>query len=427
MPSPPSTLSRSSFYNGSRTPSRRLSVPSGASPYQPVNHGMTYPPQYYNAMPGAPMSGYSNTSSLVASPTSSVFSHSRRESDVGDGDWRRRTWHPGTHSNYAPRPATSGLSYHQTPDDAAPTMSSQPAASQVTRLPGIESFDHAPPPAAVAPPRNVTSPMQVDQHGRPMSFGSPPEGGPVQGQDERRPSAWEAGLHQNLNRLEIGSNAAPSWHQHSRSLSNSSRPTTAPHTGFPQQHYQGVPQPLQPPAEIRQGPYDSPNNHRDRGTKRQAWYGGPLAPHQASQPILIGHRTSPESNSSDGVPTPSTSQGREMHPAIRHANGMIEMQPPSTVPSSVLSEEQQHMMQAHYQDSKPEPIRADSGFHSYPHPQPLPGGQQMPPTYVMHSGHDVHMHHSYAQAAPRQSNDMGRLEALVAVATSENRAVEHRS
>ena len=177
---------------------------------------------------------------------------------------------------------------------------------------------------------------------------------------------------------------------------------------------------LQPPAEIRLGQDEAPMGERERSNKRQAWYGGPIAASvpQGSQPIMIAHRTSPESSSSDGVPTPSTSHGREMHPAIRHANGLVEMQPPG----SVLTEEQQRMMQAHYNNSKPEPIRADSGFHSY-----VNAHGQITPTYTLHSGHDMHMNHGFMQAPPRPNNDMGRLEALVAVATSENRAVEHGS
>ncbi|KAL1311014.1 hypothetical protein AAFC00_001232 [Neodothiora populina] len=419
MPSPPSTLSRSSFYNGTRTPSRRLSVPSGSSMYQQSSHGATYPPPYYGQLPASSsVPGFSHAN-VVASPTSSVFSHGRRESDA-ELEWRRRTWHPGTNPNYAPRPATSGLSYHQTPDDAAPAMSSQPAASQVTRLPGIESFDHAPPPPGAAPKNSATSPPQGVSHSRSLSYASV---GESVGQEERRPSAWEAGLQQNLNRLEIGPSAPPrgSWHQHSKSLSYI-RPTTAPHLGYPQQTYQqAAPPALQAPAEIRQPSYEAQPIRRDSMHKRHAWYGasGPGL-QQGSQPIPIGHRTSPESISSDGVPTPSTSQGREMHPAIRHANGMIEMQPRSSAPNSMTAEEQHRMMQGHYQ-YKPEPIRADSGFHAYPHP-----AGQMPTTYVMHSGHDAQTQHEYHEATPRSNNDMGRLEALVAVATSENRAVEHR-
>lgn len=42
-------------------------------------------------------------------------------------------------------------------------------------------------------------------------------------------------------------------------------------------------------------------------------------------------------------------------------------------------------------------------------------------TYALQAGHDPRLAVNYAQPP---SNDMGRLEALVAVATSENRAAE---
>ena len=51
-----------------------------------------------------------------------------------------------------------------------------------------------------------------------------------------------------------------------------------------------------------------------RRNKRQGWYGGPVAEGT--------HRPSPEdSGSSDGVPTPGTSQVTEFHPVIMGANG----------------------------------------------------------------------------------------------------------
>src|SRR6185295_15579558 len=96
-------------------------------------------------------------------------SDSRRDSNA-DADWRRRTWHPGTYTG--PRPATSGLGYYQTPDALRPTFTSQPAASQTTRLPGIESFDHAPP--LLSLPRRQLSPMQIDSPpARPLTYHAP--------------------------------------------------------------------------------------------------------------------------------------------------------------------------------------------------------------------------------------------------------------
>lgn len=47
--------------------------------------------------------------------------------------------------------------------------------------------------------------------------------------------------------------------------------------------------------------------------------------------------------------------------------------------------------------------------------------EQPPQMYALQAGHDPRFAAEYSQPA---SNDMGRLEALVAVATSENRAAE---
>lgn len=66
--------------------------------------------------------------------------------------------------------------------------------------------------------------------------------------------------------------------------------------------------------------------------------------------------------------------------------------------------------------------RTDSGYQTYMQAQ----GQQLPQTYALQSGHDPRFAQSNYSQAP--NNDMAKLEALVAVATSEgNRAVEHRS
>ena len=48
-----------------------------------------------------------------------------------------------------------------------------------------------------------------------------------------------------------------------------------------------------------------------------------------------------------------------------------------------------------------------------------------PHTYALQAGHDARFAQTNYEQAPK--NDMAKLEALVAVATSENRAVEHRS
>ncbi|KAK8206703.1 Up in starvation [Zalaria obscura] len=418
----PSALSRSSYYNGSRTPGRRLSVPSGAHPSQMHQGGPIYPPPpavFFSPMASSTASNFSPGSSVFANPTSSVFSQGRRDSDA-DLEYRRRTWHPGTYAGYVARPATSGLTYHSTPDDTRPALAAQPAASQVTRLPGIESFDHAPPPPA--PQRQLSSPMQVESR-QPVYSGPMDSSAP--GPDDRRAHpGWEAGLHQNLTKLEIANATPPkegqNWIEHARLQHGSShqRSISASSSSYPQQQMYVVAPNSTPSVAMDPSRADQP-----RQNKRKAWYGGPVGapqPPTGSQPIMIAQpRTSPEdSGSSDGVPTPSTSQGHELHPAILHANGMIEMQPPGTT----LTEEQQKTVQAY---AKPTPTRADSGFQSYVSGS-TPGLSQghIP---VMQAGRDIHLQ-PFSQPPPaRPANDMGRLEALVAVATSENRAVEHRT
>ncbi|KAK4545083.1 hypothetical protein LTR36_003634 [Oleoguttula mirabilis] len=376
MASPNSTLSRSSFYNGARHApgQRRLSVPSAAHPYQNLG-GTTYPPVYFSPIPSGTSATFSQSGSMFGSPTTSVFSHGRRDSEA-ELEYRRRTWHPGTYSGYYQRPATSGLSYHQTPDDHRPAPSGQPAASQVTRLPGIESFDHAPSTTA----RQLPSPMMTDT--RPSSSHR----------------ASDAGLHQGITRLDIAAANAPvdgQW--------QAAPPATAGQPGY---FSQQQPATVAPQFIHHQHSASMPEPVTPRKHKRQGWYGGPV---QAQQPNYASHRPSPEdSGSSDGVPTPSTSQGTEYHPIIVNPNGVVE-----TYPSGGVMTQEQKVPHAH----NPEPVRADSALQSYHQPP----SQH---TYALQAGHDPRYPPNYQHSA---NNDMGRLEALVAVATSENRAVEHRS
>ncbi|KAK5743423.1 Up in starvation [Elasticomyces elasticus] len=359
--SPPSAsaLSRSSFYNGARHApgQRRLSVPSAAQAYQNAT-GNTYPPAYFSPIPSGSSMAFSQNGSMFGSPTTSIFSHGRRDSEA-ELEYRRRTWHPGTYSGYAQRPATSGLSYHQTPDDQGPAPSTQPAASQVTRLPGIESFDHGPSPGS----RPQPSPMMIDA--RPSS--------------SHRSS--DAGLHQNLTRLDITAANAPVEGQWQVAQQSQAAPPPGyfPHqavtTVAPQfihhHHSSSMPEPVTP-----------------RRNKRQGWYGGPVQAQQLGPP---SQRPSPES--SDGVPTPSATQGTEYHPVIVGPNGVMEAYPQGAV---VAADQQLHKMQPPQQH-----------------------------TYTFQAGLDPRYTANFNHQA--QSHDMGRLEALVAVATSEGAAVENRS
>ncbi|OQN99719.1 hypothetical protein B0A48_14489 [Cryoendolithus antarcticus] len=369
---------RSSFYNGARH-SRRLSVPL-ASMYQNPG-GSSYPAGYFSPVLGPPQPASPQNNSIYSSPTSSVFSYGRRDSET-DLEFRRRTWHSGTYSGYTQRPATSGLMYGQTPDEPRPALSQQQAASQVTRLPGIESFDHA--------ARLQSSPMMVDASPRPTS--------------SHRPS--DAGLYQNLTRLDIASANAPP--QEGQYANQSAVPM---HPGYFTNQVGAGPQPYPQPIAAPQS--EQPTT--PRRAKRQGWYGGPV------NPATLSGRPSPEdSSSSDGVPTPLNQQNLEYNPVIVNAGDA----PPSHL---VNTAQDPKVLSSNITASyKPEPARTDSGFQSF---APVPGvpmsmqQQQQQPTqqgYVMQSDHGG----AYPQAEQQRAGDMGRLEALVAVATREDRAVE---
>ena len=378
MASPASTISRSSFYNGARH-GRRLSVPSAQMQYQNPGGNMYAQPMYMSPLPSGSSATFSQNGSMFGSPTSSIFSHGRRDSEA-EMDYRRRTWHSGTYGNYAQRPATSGLSYHQTPDDQRPAFSGQPAASQasnVTRLPGIESFDHAPPTNS----RQPTSPMVMASSPRPPSSG--------------RPS--DAGLHQNLTRLDITAANVPSEAQWQMQQQQQQAPQPVYHQQQPatiapqsmHQHSASMPEPITP-----------------RKNKRQGWYGGPLTPTN----VHGMQRPSPEdSGSSDGVPTPGTSQGTEYHPVI--VNPGEPQYPPHhhhQHQAGMVAEDQHQKV--HFTSTKPEPARTDSGYQPYGQPPP-PHHQHQ--TYALQSGQDPRFPPRVQQQA---SSDMSGLEALVAAA-----------
>lgn len=398
MQSPVST-SRPVSWAGPPPQGRRLSISSTGNPFSgPPGQGPAPPPPYMTPLQSSTNSTFSGQSSMYASPTASHFSESRRDSNA-DADWRRRTWHPGTYSG--PRPATSGLGYHQTIDAPRPSYTSQPAASQTTRLPGIESFDYAPPPLSL--PRRQPSPMQVDPPARPLTYHAPVEHTPNRGHEKRTSISWD------IDRLKIASPNPPreQWGQYP-THSSTGRPTTAPHGYFSQrQPPPNVPQPIQVPS------MESPRSSQDqpvtpRKNKRQAWYNGPLA-----QPQRAMQRTSPEdSSSSEGVPTPGTMA--EYHPAIMHSNGFVEVMPPgtsveeykATSPSSIM--ERPHPLHAHQYQPYHSHSLSNSGYRPQREPErgSIPFGQPLPQT---------------------SANDMRRLEALVAVATGEQQAVENRS
>jgi C2H2 transcription facotor len=443
LQSPISTVPRGLAY-GSRTPGRRLSVPS-SNPFQVPPGNNTYPPPYITPLTSTPGPA-SGQSSIFASPTSSGFG-SRRESatSAADNDWRRRTWHPGTQTGLGQRPGASGLSFFRTPDSPHPSpLPSQNPSGQVTRLPGIESFDHVPPQPSFG---RQPSPMQLDPPSQPPQ--QIQEQKPRVSEPHRRHAphvSWDMGINRGLNKLDLANATPPketqAWNQYPNAPPVNvvmSRQGTTPNPGFQpqQQHSAPVPRPIQPPPPNGERLRFSDQPTTPRKNKRHAWYNGPIQhqPYQSS----VGLRTSPEdSSSSEGVPTPSTQS--EYQPAIVHSNGFIEQQhpppgyhveaqqkmaaaatphpPASQPPMQVLGEYrtgpvqgvQSLPQQAHHAAFALQSVQQQQ----QPSPSPLanltPQHQHQPPPQPIH-------HQSPPQ--PAAFGDMRRLEALVAVATGE--------
>jgi hypothetical protein len=410
LQSPLSSTSRPVSWSGAVPSGRRLSVPSSGNPF--TGPPGPFVPSFITPLPSSTSSTFSGRSSVYASPTVSNFPESRRESNA-EADWRRRTWHPGTFAG--PRPATSGLGYYQNLDSPRPSFTSQPAASQTTRLPGIESFDHAPPLPSV--PRRQPSPMLVDTPPRPVTYHAPIDPPTIFKHGKRTSISWE--LQKGINNLEIASPIPPreQWLQYQNNpvQSTNPRPTTAPH----QLQSGGPPHLTQvTPTELPRGSHDPPAT--PKRNKRQGWYNGPLIPpvQVHTQPPAYTQtqsgyiqRTSPEdSSSSEGAPTPSNSTMTEYHPAIVHSNGYVEPQLPRA------SIEQKPLPQGSIMD-RPHPIHSQyQQYHTHNisgyRPQREP--ERTPVVYDQFS----------QPLSPPASNDMRRLDTLVAVATAESHAVD---
>lgn len=308
MTSPIASNARPGAFFGSRTHARRLSVPSGPNPYQ-----NQYPPGYhpgYMHQMGPPSTQGSANSSLFSSPTSTTFPIAPGQQMSPGEDWRRRTWHASTYPagnyNYG-RPATSGLTYSQTPDAPQPAHAQHAtaAAGHAPRLPGIESFDHVQH-RSYTPPRRQPSPMQIDPNLTNAPAQDPRSRQGHVSWDGQRPSQYPE--------LDERGQATGSWGQQTlNEIQNVgmryNEPPRHADMGPPPPSNMSVQQHQQLAREALEG---QPSAQR---SKRQAWYGGPTPT-----------RTSPEdSSSSDGVPTPGMTSV-EVHPMIMPSSGYIEPQ-----------------------------------------------------------------------------------------------------
>lgn len=418
MQSPISSHSRTaSLYAGHRTPGRRLSVPSVGNPFQSP-HGNSYGPPALGPMNSSNMGAFSPSSTMISSPTTSTtgsIAWSRRESvsSAADDALRRRTWHPDTSNftNFTSRLQNVTAANYYSPGPPPPPSqvvpsNAQPLPQQNTmRLPGIESFDPLPRP--VTPIRRQPSPMMIDNPSRAPMPQSQPE--PYQ----ERPSSqqWDMGINRNLNNLNIAQTPptdAASW------ASDTQRAVQA-------QAEQSRMQQQQPAVRFEESPYSArtqPNSAYHQHTisappitpkeaKRHGWYHGPVSvvhttsPAQHHDPRI--QRTSPEDSSSSegGIPgTPSTSSVAEFNPSIMHSNGWVENRNGGSFPAQ--------------QDPRAAP--APNGYTSYA-PQ---NGTETAYTYTPGQAPPQIMQARMQGQVPKNTDsNMLRLEALVAVATSE--------
>jgi len=301
--SPGSSHSRShSMYaGGSRTPGRRLSVPSGGNPFQsphgPAARGPVFGASALNSSNAGAFSP--SQSSLLSSPTTSTTAWSRRDSmsSVVDEGWRRRTWHPDSHYNGASRLSQVITPSHFPPDTVTlppPNSGLQPA--QPMRLPGIESFDemtrHAP------PPRNP-SPMMIDSEvPRPpaqFQHGEPPAEDPARARDHA--NQWDMNLHRGLNRLDISTppkDSAGTWaseaNQALQARAEQARVRFEPEV----KTMPAAPAPIAPAAgpgflgARHQHTVSAPSFSTPRESRRHGWYNGPVSNYPAGETIHEG-------------------------------------------------------------------------------------------------------------------------------------------
>ncbi|KAG8529403.1 uncharacterized protein KY384_006040 [Bacidia gigantensis] len=328
--SPASNVRNSGYWDG-RGHNRRLSVPVGPMPFQSPQ-STSYGSPYLSPLASSQASNFSNLSSSFGSPTN--VAHTIQSREAAEMEIRRRTWHPTPHTytNYsrptAPnfsRPATSGLSYHQTPDAPHPSYShnATAAASQSQRLPGIETFDQGPLRSAASPSRGPTHTQADPPNQPPLYAGSSPQ--PHPGPSDRRGHAsWDLSLHQNLTKLDLKSGGTPQesqpWtpqtQQYEARLSvDGAAPSLRPAPIIHQDT-------MKRPAEELDHPSPNPNR-----AKRQGWYAGPPILSTTSHP-----RASPgESTSSEGIPKTPSGPPLEHHPSIVHSNGFVETNPPRSI------------------------------------------------------------------------------------------------
>lgn len=396
---------------------RRMSVPSSHLYSSPSSHPH-YPASYMTPpMSTVAPSLASGQSSLYASPTASTFGHERRGSLLADEEQRRRTWHPSTRESLdSQRPTSSGFA--QAPSSPAISVSSS-TQSPAMRLPGIESFDHAP----TLPPIRRPSPMELDSMRKPSPVM------PAPGSYVRRHQhhvSWDPALHSGFTKLGITSHPSPPrevrWPTQPAPTVVAGQGRT-PNPGFIVQQSAVPDAPaVQPPPPNGERMRFDVDNGSPRKNKRLAWYNGPIKPEMTIQTGLplppVGHvRTSSEDSiSSAGARTPSSGLTAEFHPAIMHSNGYVQQ---GHMPMSPINEHQPKQIFAGPSPYQSRPLmQAASAPHEAQQMQQAAYALQSVQSEDRPRSWQPQMQAPVAVAQPGSLPDMRRLEALVAVATS---------
>ena len=385
--------SHSMYTTGSRTPGRRLSVPSGNNPFQ--SPGALGRPMMFGPNPGP--ANASNvgapppaSNGIPSSPTAATSQWPRRES-LSESDWRRRTWHPDSRNiNGNPSQLSSVVNQSSVRPNPPPPIANPSNSQSSFRLPGIESFDPLPP-RPPTPSRRQPSPMMVDAESHVRASYQPhlPET-PI---DERRNlNMYDASIQRGLNRLDINHNTPPrdsagSW----ASEANKAVQAQAEHVRlnpptvrFEERPpvYQG-PKPTSAPRSLHHHTMSAPSITTSRESKRRGWYHGPV-------PVQRDGRMAQE----------------QQDPRLAHVDRMVH---PNFTGFSGF------------------PVKEAPPHHQYQHPQQqmAPQSQQPPQQHqyqqVQHPQHPQHpqQQQQQQQGRPGSNGSLGRLEALVAVATSE--------
>ncbi|KAJ4247769.1 Up in starvation [Fusarium torreyae] len=376
--------SHSMYTTGTRTPGRRLSVPSGANPFQSPSGSLGGRPMMFGPGPtnASNVGALPPTSNgMVTSPSPSTSQWPRRES-MSESDWRRRTWHPDSRNlNGNPSQLSSVVNQSSVRPNPPPPIANPSNSQSSFRLPGIESFDPLPPRPAT-PPRRQPSPMMVDSEPH-MRAAYQPHLPETPMQDERRNlNMYDASLQRGLNRLDINHSTPPrdsagTWASEANKAVQAQaehvrlNPPTVRFEERPPPPYHG-PKPTSAPRSLHHHTMSAPSITTSRENKRRGWYHGPVSVHR------------------DGRPTQE-----QPDPRLAHVDRMVH--PNFTGFSGFPVKE------------------APPLHHQYQHSQ-----QQLPPPQIQQQPQQQQqVQQQQQQGRPGSNGSMGRLEALVAVATSE--------